>query len=85
MSQHIHVEGRPDWVFVKVYTHGAWELQADSLFGAGGNTLHEILTTLQQIDRLREGDDQRYLHRFTQHLVVTSCICFGAVPFDQLR
>jgi hypothetical protein len=48
-------------------------------------SLHEMLTTLQQIDRLREGDDKRYLHRFTQHLVVTSCICFGAVPFDQLR
>jgi hypothetical protein len=48
-------------------------------------SLHEILTTLQQIDRLRDGDDRRYLHRFTQHLVVTSCICFGAVPFDQLR
>ena len=48
-------------------------------------SLHEILTTLQQIDRLRDGDDRRYLHRFTQHLVVTSCICFGAVSFDQLR
>lgn len=48
-------------------------------------SLHEILTILQQIERLRDGDDRRYLHRFTQHLVVTSCICFGAVPFDQLR
>ncbi len=48
-------------------------------------SLHEILTTLQQIDRLREGDGQRYVQRLTHHLVVTSCICFGAVPFDQLR
>ncbi len=48
-------------------------------------SLHEILTTLQQIDRLREGDGQRYLRRLTQHLIVTSCICFGAVSFEQLR
>jgi hypothetical protein len=45
VSQHIHVGGRPEWVFVKVYTHGAWEEQADSFFGAGGNALHDVLTT----------------------------------------
>ncbi len=47
-------------------------------------SLHEILTRLQQIDRLQDDDAQRTLPRLTPHLVVTSCICFGAVRFDQL-
>jgi hypothetical protein len=29
----IHVEGRPEWVFVKVHTHGAQERDADALLG----------------------------------------------------
>ena len=54
VRQDIHVEGRPEWVFVKVYTHGAPELQAASLLGAGGRTLHRAL---------REGynDGQRWM------------------------
>ena len=44
-SQNIHVEGRPEWVFVKVHTHGAPETQAASLLGDGGRTLHDALTT----------------------------------------
>jgi hypothetical protein len=43
LSQHIHVEGRPDWVFVKAHTHGAPEAQADSLLGRGGRSLHQAL------------------------------------------
>src|SRR5262249_59029976 len=43
VRQDIHVEGRPEWVFVKVYTHGAPELQAAALLGAGGRTLHRAL------------------------------------------
>ena len=45
VRQNIHVEGRPEWVFVKVHTHGAPELQAASLLGAGGRTMHRALTT----------------------------------------
>jgi hypothetical protein len=45
VKQNIHVDGRPEWVFVKVYTHGAPELQAASLLGAGGRTLHRALTS----------------------------------------
>ncbi|MEQ1686696.1 MAG: hypothetical protein ABL916_23845 [Burkholderiaceae bacterium] len=30
----IHVEGKPEWVFVKVYTHGAQERDMDTLLGA---------------------------------------------------
>jgi len=43
VNQGIHVEGRPEWVFVKVHTHGAPETQAASLLGAGGEALHRAL------------------------------------------
>lgn len=43
IAQHIHVEGRPDWVFVKVHTHGAIEHTAASLLGDGGRNLHTAL------------------------------------------
>ena len=36
--------GRPEWVFVKVHTHGAPEAQAASLLGDGGRALHRELT-----------------------------------------
>ncbi len=45
VKQNIHVAGRPEWVFVKVHTHGAPELQAASLLGEGGRTLHRALTS----------------------------------------
>ncbi len=45
VSPNIHVRGRPDWVFVKVYTHGAPEEQASSLLGEPGARLHTALTT----------------------------------------
>jgi hypothetical protein len=45
VSRDIHVEGRPEWVFVKLHTHGAPDLQAASLLGAGGHELHRVLTT----------------------------------------
>jgi hypothetical protein len=58
-NQRIVVEGRPEWVFVKVHTHGAPEKQAASLLGAGGHQMHEELTT-------RYNDGQRWkLHYVT--------------------
>jgi hypothetical protein len=44
IAQRVHVEGRPQWIFVKVHTHGAPEAQARSLLGAAGRALHEELT-----------------------------------------
>jgi hypothetical protein len=44
-AQGIHVEGRPEWVFVKTHTHGGQEANAASLLGAGGQALHQALTT----------------------------------------
>ncbi len=34
IRQHVHVEGRPDWVFVKLHTHGALDGNIDALLGA---------------------------------------------------
>ena len=45
VRQGIHVEGRPEWVFVKVHTHGAPETQAAAMLGDGGRMLHTELTT----------------------------------------
>ncbi len=43
VSQGIHLEGRPEWVFVKVHTHGAPEAQAASLLGEPGREMHRTL------------------------------------------
>ncbi len=58
VSQRIHVEGRPDWIFVKVHTHGAPEAQAESLLGAPGHEFHRALA-----DRYNDGK------RFVLHYV----------------
>ena len=39
----IHVEGRPEWVFVKVHTHGTQERDIDTLLGAGMDAMHDHL------------------------------------------
>jgi hypothetical protein len=43
VEQNICVEGRPEWVFVKVHTHGALERNVPVLLGDGGRALHEFL------------------------------------------
>src|SRR6185436_6635902 len=45
VRQGIHVEGRPEWVFVKVHTHGAPEAQARAVLGAASQALHKELTS----------------------------------------
>jgi len=44
VSRNIHVAGRPEWVFVKLHTHGAPDRQMASLLGEGGHALHRVLT-----------------------------------------
>lgn len=44
VNQQIHVEGRPEWLFVKLHTHGAPEKNAAVLLGEDGRVLHETLT-----------------------------------------
>jgi hypothetical protein len=43
VAQDIHVEGRPEWVFVKIHTHGAPEANARTVLGDGGRALHRHL------------------------------------------
>jgi hypothetical protein len=43
VEQAIHVSGRPEWIFVKVHTHGAPEAQAGSLLGEAGRAMHREL------------------------------------------
>ena len=51
IDQAIHVDGRPEWVFVKVHTHGAIESTAASLLGDGGRALHEALRDRARTER----------------------------------
>ncbi|MDB4962406.1 MAG: hypothetical protein JWP01_2405 [Myxococcales bacterium] len=57
IKQGIHIEGRPEWVFVKVHTHGAIEKTADSLLGNDGRAMHRALRE-QVIDA---GDSLHYV------------------------
>jgi hypothetical protein len=43
VSQGIHVEGKPEWLFVKTHTHGAPDAQAESLLGEPGRRMHRAL------------------------------------------
>jgi hypothetical protein len=54
VGQDIHVAGRPEWVFVKLHTHGAPERNARVLLGEGGRVLHQTLTS-------RYNDGERWL------------------------
>lgn len=56
---HVHVLGRPEWLFIKLHTHGAIERDFDALFGERARRMHRSLA---------EGynDGQRYrLHYIT--------------------
>lgn len=39
----VHVEGRPEWVFIKVHTHGTQETDMDTLLGPAADTMHSYL------------------------------------------
>ena len=55
----IHVQGRPEWVFVKVHTHGTQERDMDTLLGPQVDAMHEHLEA-------RYNDGRRYvLHYVT--------------------
>jgi len=43
LSRRIHVPGRPDWIFVKVFTHGTMEGNQDYLLGECMPKLHTYL------------------------------------------
>jgi hypothetical protein len=58
VSQGIHLAGRPEWLFVKVHTHGAPDAQAASLLGEPGRAMHRAL------GRYNDGS-QFFLHYVT--------------------
>lgn len=41
----IHVEGKPDWIFVKIHTHGTQERDMETLLGAPMNDAFDYLET----------------------------------------
>jgi hypothetical protein len=42
----VHVKGRPEWLFVKLHTHGGVERDFDALFGEKGFKMHEALNEM---------------------------------------
>lgn len=42
----VHVHGRPQWLFIKLHTHGAIEADFDALFGERARAMHRVLNTL---------------------------------------
>src|SRR5207249_9682648 len=56
--QHVHVKGRPEWVFVKVSCHGAEDRSRDSLLGV---TADEMYTDLEKECRDRSGYRLHYV------------------------
>ena len=59
MKPGIHIPGRPDWVFVKIFTHGTQERNQGVLFG---RPMDEVFTHLERT----YNDGQRYkLHYIT--------------------
>ncbi|MBU2979202.1 hypothetical protein [Alteromonas sp. C1M14] len=45
VNTHIHVAGRPEWIFIKIHTHGAQDIDMDCLLGTPVEQMHQHLTT----------------------------------------
>lgn len=45
VDQAIHVEGKPEWIFIKVHTHGAQDGDMDTLLGEPIKEMHRHLTS----------------------------------------
>ncbi|MFN0185530.1 MAG: hypothetical protein ACKVQR_17090 [Aquabacterium sp.] len=54
VRQHIHVPGRPDWIFIKVHTHGTQDRDIEALLGEPVDRMFHDLET-------RYNDGQRYV------------------------
>ncbi len=50
----VHVQGRPEWVFVKIHTHGTQEGDMDTLLGPPVDAMHDYLESAYN-------DGQRYV------------------------
>lgn len=58
IKQNIHVEGRPEWIFVKLHTHGTQERDKEALFGPLHDQMYRYLTEEYQT---RNGWDLHYV------------------------
>lgn len=59
IRQGIHIKKKPNWIFVKVYTHGAQENNTETLLGQPAEGMHSYLTK-------KYNDQKRYfLHYVT--------------------
>ncbi|MCG8667898.1 MAG: hypothetical protein MI867_00670 [Pseudomonadales bacterium] len=45
VNQHIHVKGRPNWIFIKIHTHGTQERDMDTLLGPPTVKMYEYLAS----------------------------------------
>lgn len=45
VNTNIHVKGKPEWVFIKVHTHGTQEADMDTLLGQHRHDMHTYLET----------------------------------------
>lgn len=45
ISSHIHVKGKPEWIFIKIHTHGAQEGDMETLLGQPRHEMHSYLET----------------------------------------
>jgi hypothetical protein len=45
VRQHIHVQGRPEWIFVKIHTHGTQEPDMETLLGDPMDRMFTYLET----------------------------------------
>ncbi len=43
VRQHIHVKGEPNWIFIKVHTHGCQEKHKEVLLGKYADDMHDYL------------------------------------------
>ncbi|NMP16193.1 hypothetical protein [Thalassotalea sp. Y01] len=43
VNSHIHVKGRPEWIFVKVHTHGTQDDDMETLLGRARDEMHDYL------------------------------------------
>ncbi|MDH4275402.1 MAG: hypothetical protein OEW08_10220, partial [Gammaproteobacteria bacterium] len=72
LDSHIHVKGRPEWVFVKLHAHGAVEKDFDALFGGRARAMHKMLNEVYN-------DGKRYrLHYATAREAYNMCMAAEA-------
>ena len=51
VSANVHVKGRPEWVFIKVHTHGTQERDVDTLLG---KPMDDLFTYME--DKYNDGE-----------------------------